>query len=209
MLTINDQHIAAVWLPIDGREYTRYFSDFPITQLDQQVVIYHKKAIRLKNWKDVGAWVDVFICREKITLDDLQDVAKLCVEHWQLMIRDEVIYGIQLHVPLTSAFLGKEDYFTELVNALWTKRYIIAQTIMHAKEYPFVQRSITDPALLDILVPHMKQIENQSWTDIVPNILAVQRRAEVIAQLFSRLEQEGYDASLLDAYDISLMRCDG
>ena len=78
-------------------------------------------------------------------------MASLCKERGQLMIRDDLIYGIQLHVPLTSEFMGKEDYFTGLVKALWAKRYIIAQTIMNAKDYPFVQRSITDPALLKIL----------------------------------------------------------
>lgn len=79
---------------------------------------------------------------------------------------------------------------------------------MDAKEYPFVQWSITDPALLEILIPQMKQIENEDKTAIVSSILASERRAEIVNQLVNRCEEQGYDASLLDEYDVSLMRCD-
>lgn len=190
MLTVNSQGILSTGLPLDGREFTRYFSEFPVTSLDQQVIVYHKKNVHIKNWKDIGSGVDVFICREKISLEDLQDVANICQKFGQLMVRDEIIYGIQLHVPLTSDYLGKEDYFTQLVHDLWVKRYIIVQTIMDAKEYPFVQWSITDPALLEVLIPFMKGIENEDQTAIVSSILASERRAEIVEHLVQRCEEQ-------------------
>lgn len=78
MLTVNSQSVLASGLPIEGREFTRYFSEFPVTSLDQQVITYHKKNVHIKNWKDVGSGVDVFICREKISLEDMQDIAAIC-----------------------------------------------------------------------------------------------------------------------------------
>lgn len=222
MLTLNDRNILACWMPIDGREFTRYFSGFPITSLDQEVICYHKKNFHVRNWKDVGSGMEVFLCREKLedlNLGKLNETysdwdfymfafapfLEMCRQHGQLMIRDNVIHGMQVHVPLTGELMGKEDIYTKIVHAFWAKGYVIVQTIMQTKDFPLIQWSITDPTLLAYLV---KNIENSQTTDIVPTIGSADRREQILQDLVNRSEQNEHKTDLLDEYDVMPIRCD-
>ena len=123
----------------------------------------HKKHIEVKNWKDVGSGLEVFLCRTPLdseAVDIFPDFLAVSLTYGQPMIRNDVMSGIQVHVPLTSEFLGKEDYFTSMVLALWKRGYIVVQSIIQTKDFPLVQRSITDPALLLQIEEHRKHIEN-------------------------------------------------
>lgn len=161
-----------------------------MTSLDQELIAYHKKTIQSKHWKDIGSGQEVFLCRKKIEDKDLEHIREICVKYGQLMLRGDAIHGIQVHVPLTSDYLGKEDYFTGLVNELRGQGYVIVQSIVQTKDYPLVQWSITDPALLQTLVSMMKEIENTEGTDIVQNIVAIDRRDNILAELVNRCEQQ-------------------
>lgn len=210
MLLVNTDRVLATGLPIEWREFTRYFAGFGINKLDQEVVCYHKKHVQSKNWKDIWSGQEIFVCRDEIQWDDdeMVTLVDLCNKFGQLIVRDNVIYGLQVHIPLTSEFLGKEDYFTEIVDAWWQKKYLIVQTILQTKDYPLVQWSITDPGLLVSIVAMMKKIEKTEGTAIVEPIASLVRRDEIVAQLVEWSHEQWYDASLLDEYDVALIKCD-
>lgn len=211
MLTLTSANIVSLGTPVEGREFTRYFSGFAITALDQEVLCLHKKQIELKRWKDVGSGVELFLCRTALDTEPLDTMAEflaVCMTHGQLMIRNNILQWVQVHVPLTSQFLGKEDYFTQIVLALWQRGYIVVQSIIQTKEFPLIQWSITDPALLLQINEHSKHIENSLGTYIVPNIASEDRRDRTVEQLTNWCEENGYKTTMLDGYDIALIKCD-
>lgn len=115
---------------------------------------------------------------------------------------------MQVHVPLTSQWLGKEDYFTNITNALWKRGYVVVQSIIQTKDFPLVQRSITDPDLLLQINEHSKHIENSLGTYIVPNIAPVDRRDGIAQQLIDWCEENGHKTTLLDGFSIGIIKCD-
>lgn len=115
MVTINNHGLLAIGMPIEGREFTRYFSGFPITMPDQEVICYHKKQIVVKHRKDIGSGMEVFMRRgnvlqslalegEKSSFDNdvkMSTFIKMCTEYGQLMIRRNKVQCMQVHIPLT------------------------------------------------------------------------------------------------------------
>ena len=207
MLTINDCHILGVWEPIEWREFTRYFSGFPITSFDQQVIIYHKKEFSIKNWKDVWSGMSIFLCREVISIaDEIPSFFPLCKEFGQFIIRDDIIHSVQVHIPLTGERMWKEDEYAHVVSELWKLGYIIVQTLIQTKEYPQIQWSITDPVL--IREWFYKMIETKERKDKIPDILPAERREKIVGELTNWLEEQEYNTEMLDSYDIALIASD-
>lgn len=208
MLIVNSQHILAVWLPIEWREFARYFSWFPVASLDQEIVCYHKKKIITKRWKDIGSWVEIFLCRQKNNDIFSPEVKELLTNHTQLLIRDGAVHAAQMHVPLTGEYMGKEEYFTRIVSDIRNQWYVVVQSIVQTKDFPLIQRSITDPTLLETLVSFLKDVEKEQEFPIVQSIASVQRREEILQQLTEWCGEHGLDASIMEEYDIALLACD-
>lgn len=206
MLTLNSNNIVSLGMPVEWREFTRYFSGFPLSSLDQEVVCYHKKQMGKKQWKDIGSRQIVFLCREKEDLrSDHEAFFVLCSQEWQLMIRDGVIQGMQVHIPLTGERMGKEENYAQMVRDLWNQHYIVVQTIIQTKDFPLIQWSITDPALLQQIV-QQSDMGKEKKNDI--HIGAVDRRNMTIEMLTNWCEENGYKTDILDDYDIALIECD-
>ncbi len=207
MISVNEQRILAVSMPIEWREFTRYFSGFPITSLDQHVVCLHKKQIAQRNWKEIWAGMEIFLCRDKEMPEELQnELLGITSDYAKPLLRGEIIQWFQVHVPLTGEFLGKEEEFTKIVSDFRSRGYVIVQSIIQTKDFPLIQWSITDPSLVELLA---KQIENSAESPIVQTIGPKERRDSIVTQLVDWLEENGYDASLCEQYDIAVITCDG
>lgn len=115
---------------------------------------------------------------------------------------------MQVHIPLTADFLGKEDYFTNMVTDLWEKGYVVVESLIQTKDFPLTQRSITDPAILETLVSSSKPVEKSDDLPIVQDIASLQRREKIVAELVEWCGLQGYDASMMEAYDILVFACD-
>ena|GEM_PF-5814806 len=180
-----------------------------MTSLDHEVVVYHKKQFGKKNRKEVGSGVELFLCREKIHLADAaQEFLSLCAAYGQLMVRDEMIAGMQVHIPLTGERMAKEHEYTAIVHELRKMGYVVVQSIVQTKEYPLVQRSITDPTLVASLIADSNAIENTSETATLQPIISAERRNKVIAELIDWCEENDYKTDIFDDYDIIPLRCD-
>lgn len=208
MLTLNDRNILACWMPIDGREFTRYFSGFPITSLDQEVICYHKKQIIKKNWKDVWSGVEIFMCRPKdFPLERYPlNFFNYAVDHGKLLIRNDEIAGCQVSIPMTGTFMWKEQEFTTMVTDLWAQWYIVNQSLIQTKDFPLIQWSITDPRLLETIVGHFKEIEKGK--DLSTIITQLDRRDKVVAELIDWCWEQDLKGVDFDEYDIALIQCD-
>ena len=208
MLQLSPTQLIATNDTIESKEYTRYFSWFPLTSADQEIVCYHKKKITIKNRKDVGSGLEVFYCRERLEGLVSDEFFAICEKYGSILIRHDVIDGMQVHIPLTGEFMGKEDMFTDMVQALWEKSYIVVQTIIQTKEFPLIQRSITDPTLVETIVSRLKGVEKGDELSIVESIAPVQRRAKILAEFFAWCEENNHDTTLFEQYDIAVLRCD-
>ncbi|MBP6910933.1 hypothetical protein KBC03_05080 [Patescibacteria group bacterium] len=134
--------------------------------------------------------MEVFLCRRKMTKEELPaQFLTICNTYGQLMIRDEAIYGMQVHVPLTAERMGTENEYSQIVQDLRQAGYIVVQSLIQTKDFPLIQWSITDPTLLAMIVEEVKQIENTPKTDIVQTIAATERRDSIVAELTNRSEE--------------------
>lgn len=208
MLIVTSHNLIGLWAPAEGKEFTRYFSWFPLTALDQEVLCYHKKKIVTKRWKDIGSGVEIFLCRQKKEDIISPEMIDICQKYGEILIRDEIITGMQVHIPLTGEFLGKESYFTDMVSALWNQWYVVVQSIIQTKNFPLIQWSITDPTLLETLVSSLKQVEKTADLPIVQSISTVERRKHIFAAFEEWASSQWFDANLLDEYDVIVLSCD-
>lgn len=208
MLYLSQTELIASSGSVDGKEFTRYFSGFPLTSLDQEMVCYHKKNIVVKCWKDIGSGIEIFRCRQHDENIVSSELIALCKEYGTLLIRNGVVDGLQVHIPLTGKFIWQEDYFNDIVSTLWQKGYVIVQTVIQTREFPLIQWSITDPTILETLVSHLKDVETDGVLPIIKSIATVERRKFVLWQFFAWCEEHNHDASLFETYDIMPLRCD-
>lgn len=76
----------------------------------------------MKRWKDIGSGVEVFLCRKKEKAKIMSaEMLEIVATYGEFLVRNGVVSGIKAHIPLTSKFLGKEDYFTDMVAILRKK----------------------------------------------------------------------------------------
>jgi hypothetical protein len=65
MLTLDSNNILSIWQTIDEwKQFTRSFFGYPISAFNHTVLVYHKKQIIQKQWKDVGAGQSVCMMRK-------------------------------------------------------------------------------------------------------------------------------------------------
>ncbi len=132
----------------------------------------------------------------------------LCIRYGEVLVRDDVVTGIQVHIPLTGAFLGKEGYFSDMVADLWKEGFVVVQSVIQTKNFPLIQWSITDPTLLETLVSSLKQVEKPADLSIVQSIATVERRKQIFVAFEEWATSQGFDANLLDEYDVVVLSCD-
>lgn len=208
MLIVTPHNLIGLGLPVEGKEFTRYFSWFPLTAFDQEVICYHKKNIVTKRWKDIGSGVEIFLCRQKKEDTISPEMLDLCIRYGEVLVRDDVVTGIQVHIPLTGEFLGKEGYFSDMVADLWKEGFVVVQSVIQTKNFPLIQWSITDPTLLETLVSSLKQVEKPADLSIVQSIATVERRKQIFVAFEEWATSQGFDANLLDEYDVVVLSCD-
>ena len=71
MLMLSSTELIAKDASAPWKEFTRYFSGFPLISLDQEIVCFHKKKITTKCWKDIGSSIEVFRCRKHCLRPDV------------------------------------------------------------------------------------------------------------------------------------------
>lgn len=67
MLLVDTNNILSIWpITTNWKEYVRSFFWYPISAFDHTVLVYHKKEITQKQWKDVGAGQSVLMIRHNM-----------------------------------------------------------------------------------------------------------------------------------------------
>ena len=90
MLTLDTNNIISIWpITTDWKQFTRSFFGYPIISFDHTVLVYHKKEITQKQWKDIGAGQSVFMVRSVIASEAKQSIE---LNKWISRIWFDILY---------------------------------------------------------------------------------------------------------------------
>ena len=102
MLILDTNNIISIWpITTDWKQFTRSFFGYPIISFDHTVLVYHKKEITQKHWKDVGAgqsvfmvrtWVNIFRSDNLLVVDESNQSANTPLNKWLARIWFDILY---------------------------------------------------------------------------------------------------------------------